>query len=188
MISQRPLLVVPTCGVCPADRSLSRWYLIPSGVMPMRSARIFLVSVGCWRRRLRMRSWVVFWVVFWVVCTEPFSVPSVNISRSAVERWFTYRTFLPGRLLCGRGSAVAACSNNPQTGTYPDPLKESAHAGGTPSVTLSVPERPTRATPPPQERGEETVYTQRSLVEDGVFQCTGQVPHTFSSPNSRPAS
>ena len=44
--SQRPDLVAPTCRMVPAARSLFKWYLTPSGVMPTRSASLRRVILG----------------------------------------------------------------------------------------------------------------------------------------------
>jgi hypothetical protein len=61
--SHRPFFVGPTWRIRPASRRRSRWYLIPSDVIPIRSASAFRVSVGSWRSSARICSWVVSWVV-----------------------------------------------------------------------------------------------------------------------------
>ena len=68
--SQRPFFVAPTWRIRPASLSLAKWYLIPSGVIPMRAANPRRVSLGSSRSNARIRSRVVSWVaprVSWVV-------------------------------------------------------------------------------------------------------------------------
>jgi hypothetical protein len=68
--TQCPALAGPTRRIDPADRSLSRWYLIPSSVRPNRLASPRCVIDGSARNAPTILSWVVFGVVSAPPCCE----------------------------------------------------------------------------------------------------------------------
>ena len=76
MTSQRPFFVAPTWRIRPTFLSLARWYLIPSGVIPIRAANPRRVSLGSSRSKARIRSRVVSWVAPLVSRVVSWAVPS----------------------------------------------------------------------------------------------------------------